>query len=136
MAERDTQRLIVEWMCLQHHAVILNEIPISMPCRSSSTGRRSPANKSSSDICGTLKGGRAVWIEVKDPKYRPQITMLWKALLVGDYSKYLIFRCGNDRDTERAKKQAEFLLWQRKTGALAFFAFDLDDVKRELGVAI
>ena len=132
MSEKDTQRLIVDWLNLQHHAVWLNEIPIGLPSASSSTGRRRPANRGTADICGTLKGGRALYIEVKDPKYKPMINMLWKALLQGDYSKYTIFRCGNSVMTERVKQQAEFLLWQRKTGAVAMFAFCLEDVQREL----
>lgn len=132
MSEKDTQKLIVEWMNLQGHAVWLNEIPIGMPSARSSTGRRSPANKASSDIVGTLKGGRMVCIEVKEEKHREKITELWNHLIREDYSIYRTFKCGNARDTQRVKDQAEFLLWQRKTRALAFFAFSLEDVQRKL----
>ncbi len=132
MAEINTQRLIVEWMNLQGHAVWLNEIPIGLPSAWSSTGRRRPANKSSSDIVGTLKGGRMICIEVKEEKHRKKITELWTCLILADYSIYMTFKCGNARDTQRAKDQAEFLLWQRKAGALTFFAFSLEDVQREL----
>lgn len=128
MSEKDTQKLIIEWMNLQGHAVWKNEIPIGMPSAQSSTGRRKPANKSTPDIVGSIKGGRAVYIEVKEEKHRKAITELWDHLILGDYSIYRTFKCGNARDTQRAKDQAEFLLWQRKTGAIAFFACNLLDV--------
>lgn len=132
MSERDTQRLIVEWLNLQGHAVWLNEIPIGMPSARSSTGRRSPANKSAPDIVGTLAGGVMICIEVKEEKHRKAIMELWNHLVEGDYSIYRTFKCGNARDTQRVKDQAEFLLWQRKTGALAFFAFSLEDVQKRI----
>jgi hypothetical protein len=131
MSERDTQRVIIDWLNINHNAVWLNEIPIGLPSSRSSTGRRRPANRGTADIVGCMKcTGRMICIEVKDPKYKPQISMLWKALLHGDYSKYAIFRCGNQEMTERVKQQAEFLLWQRKTGAIAGFAYCLEDVQR------
>lgn len=132
MAEINNQHLIIQWLNLNGHAVWKNEIPIGLPSARSSTGRRSPANKASSDIVGTLKGGRMICIEVKEEKHREKITELWEHLTREDYSIYLTFKCGNARDTQRVKDQAEFLLWQRKAGALAMFAFCLEDIQREL----
>jgi hypothetical protein len=132
MSEKDTQKLIIGWLNLRGHAVWLNEIPIGMPSARSSTGRRRPANQASSDIVGTLKGGRTVCIEVKEEKHREKITELWDNVLQGDYSNYVNFKCGNARDTQRVKDQAEFLLWQKRTGALAFFAFSLEDVQSRI----
>ncbi len=132
MSEKDTQKLIIEWMNLQGHALWLNEIPVGMPSARSSTGLRRPANKSSSDIVGTLKGGRMICIEVKEEKHRKKITELWDHVIHEDYSIYRTFKCGNARDTQRVKDQAEFLLWQRKYGALAFFAFSLECVQERI----
>ena len=55
-----------------------------------------------SDLAATLPGGRALWIEVKKPGGR--------------------FEPG----------QKEFLTYQRSQGAVAFVAYSVDDVIREL----
>ena len=119
--ELGLQRLIVDWLTAQGHAVWLNEVPQGMISRNSPTGRRRAANRGSADIVGTLKGGRMICIEVKAPGEKGRIQPIWQALLQGDYTAY-----ARSKD-QHLKEQMDFLLWQRQRGALAIIAFSLDD---------
>ena len=129
MPEVNVQHQIIEWMNLNGHAVWLNEIPPGVPNSHSPTGYRRAANRRTPDIVGTLKGGRAVFIEVKAEKYRDQVTRLWTGLLKQDYSVYRTFTLGHAKETDRARGQAENMVWLNKTGALCMFAFCLEDVQ-------
>ncbi len=129
MREIGLQKLIVEWLNANGHAAFINEIPQGMISKYSPTGYRKTMNKSSADIVGSLKpNGRAIFIECKLPKHRKKVMNIFNQLKDTGY----ILNYHFTKENKHILDQANFLLWQRKAGALAFFAFSLEDVQREL----
>lgn len=123
--ELTLQKEILSWLNSHGCAAYLNEIPIGMPSKHSRTGRRRPMNRASADIVGSIKpSGRALFIECKLPKHRKKVMYIYNNLeAYGAIPKYKF-----TKENEHIIEQANFLLWQQKTGALAFFAFSLDCV--------
>ena len=126
MSEIHLQKLIVDWLNLQGHRVWIAEVPQGMKSKYSPTGRRKSMNRGAPDIVGSLKDGRAIFIEVKQERDRKRITEYWEKIKAGDYRAYMQFK------DNHVKEQAEFLNWLRDTGALCMFCFSLEDIQQEL----
>jgi len=126
--EKALQKEIVEYLNARGHAVWLNEVPRGMPSKKSPTGFRRVANRSTADIVGTIKGGRAIYIEVKLPCHKKKVQAIYEALRLSGYCNAYKFT----EDTMRIIAQANFLIWQEKAGAIAIFAYCLDDVLKAI----
>ena len=128
--ELQTSMQIVDYMNLKGAAVWLNEIS-GMPCKVSRfhpTGRRRlRGGKDSSDIIGTLPGGRAFFCETKKEALRKKVMAIWN-----HWQEYQMFPVDlydiNSKENQHIAGQCNFLMWQRKAGAFVMFAFSLDDI--------
>ena len=113
-------------MNLRGHAVFMNEISGIPDKRNKSGLRKLRENRSSSDIIGTLKGGRACYIEVKAWDKRDKILNIWncyETTKTFPINQYIL-----NEENKHILEQCNFLLWQKEHGAFAMFAFSLEDV--------
>jgi len=126
MSELNTVKTIVEYINNNKIGRVWpNEIAQGIPSKYSPTGYRRVANKSSADIIGSLyPSGRAVYLEVKEEKYRKKVTDIYNQMKEGKIAKGYVY----DKNTMHLINQANWLLWASETGAIVGFVFNLQDV--------
>ena len=131
MKEIQTTKDVIQYLNLKGCSVWMNEIT-GMPSKHSPTGRsKLRGGRASSDIVGTLKGGRACFIECKDESLRKKVTTIWEY-----WQKHNTFPVHlydiTSKENHHLAEQCNFLSWQKKAGAFAMFAFALLDVETQL----
>ena len=131
MTELHTTKAIIEYLNFSGAAVWMNEIS-GMPSNSSPTGRRRlRGGRGSADIVGTLKGGRACFIECKDESLRKKVTTIWEYWQKHDTFPVHLYDISS-KENHHLAEQCNFLSWQKKAGAFVMFAFALLDVETQL----